>query len=105
MLTMQAFPGDGKNPEPIPDEFADEVETARMEIVEAAAEGDDALLEKYLEGEDLSAEEIQKGLLSVIHSGAFVPLFVAAGGAEIGLAPLLEALIALMTSPTHVQFM
>ena len=100
LLTMQAFPGDGKNPEPIPDEFADEVETARMEIVEAAAEGDDALLEKYLEGEDLSAEEIQKGLLSVIHSGAFVPLFVAAGGAEIGLAPLLEALIALMPSPT-----
>ncbi len=99
LLTMKAYPGDGSKPEEIPEDFSDEVENARMEIIEAAAEGDDALLEKYLEGEDLSAEEIQKGLLSVIHSGAFVPLFVAAGGAEIGLVPLLESIIALMPSP------
>jgi elongation factor G len=99
LLTMKAYPGDGSKAEDIPAEFADEAETARMEIVEAAAEGNDNLLEKYLEGEDLTAEEIRAGLQSVVKSGAFVPLLVAAGGAEIGLVPLLDAMLALLPSP------
>jgi len=96
---MKAYPGDGSKAEDIPAEFADEAETARMELVEAAAEGNDNLLEKYLEGEDLTAEEIRAGLQSVVKSGAFVPLLVAAGGAEIGLVPLLDAMLALLPSP------
>ncbi len=99
LLTMKAYPGDGGNVEDIPAEFTDEAETARMELVEAAAEGNDNLLEKYLEGEDLTAEEIRAGLQSVVKSGAFVPLLVAAGGAEIGLVPLLDAMISLLPSP------
>lgn len=99
LLTMKAYAGDGKTPQDIPSEYTDEVESARMELIEAAAEGEDALLEKYLEGEELSAEEIQRGLRNVIMSGEFVPVFVAAGSAEIGLAPLLEAVINLFPSP------
>ncbi|MGB2909113.1 MAG: GTP-binding protein, partial [Anaerolineales bacterium] len=102
LLTMKAYEGDGNSVVEIPDEYADDVENARMELIEAAAEGEDALLEKYLEGEDLTAEEIQRGLAQVIHSGAFIPVFVAAGSAEIGLARLLDAMIALMPSPSQI---
>jgi elongation factor G len=100
LLTMKAYAGDGKNPEPIPEEFNDAIEEARMELIEAAAEGEDELLMKYLEGEELSAGEILSGLRSVILGGEFVPVFVASGTAEIGLAKILEAVIDLMPSPS-----
>ncbi len=102
LLTMKAYEGGGNSVVDIPDEYADDVENARMELIEAAAEGEDALLEKYLEGEELTAEEIQRGLAQVIQSGAFIPVFVAAGSAEIGLARLLDAMIALMPSPAQI---
>jgi len=99
LLTMKAFMGDGKTSQVIPEDFADEAETARMELIEAAAEGEDALLEKYLEGGDLSAEEIIRGLRGVVLSGSYIPVFVTSGTAEIGIAPLLDALVGLMPSP------
>lgn len=101
LLSGKAYPGDGKTAVDIPGEFQSEFETARMELIEAAAEGEDALLEKYLEGAELSPEEIQRGLRQVVLSGAFIPVFVAAGSAEVGIAPLLEAVIALMPSPSN----
>ena len=102
LLTMKAYEGEGNSVVDIPDEYADDVENARMELIEAAAEGEDALLEKYLEGEDLTAEEIQRGLAQVIQSGEFIPVFVTAGSAEIGLARLLDAMIVLMPSPAQI---
>ncbi|UCH59964.1 MAG: elongation factor G [Anaerolineales bacterium] len=99
LLTMKAYAGDGAKSQDIPAEYMEEVENARMELIEAAAEGEDALLEKYLEGEELTAEEIQRGLRNVILSGEFVPVFVAAGSAEIGLESLLDAVINLFPSP------
>ncbi|HEY5669349.1 MAG TPA: elongation factor G [Anaerolineales bacterium] len=99
LLTMKAYAGDGKNPQAIPAELIEEAEAARMELIEAAAEGEDALLEKYLEGEELTADEIKRGLRKVVRSGSFVPVLVAAGSAEIGLGPLLDAVVSLMPSP------
>jgi len=75
------------------------VETARMELIEAAAEGEDALLEKYLEGEELTPEEVQRGLKKAMLSGSYFPVFLTAGSAEIGLAPILDAILNLMPSP------
>jgi elongation factor G len=101
LLTMKAYPGDGKISVDIPGEFADDVETARMALIEAAAEGEDVLLEKYLEGAELTTEEVNRGLRQVILSGSYIPVFVSAGSAEIGLAPLLDAIISLMPSPAE----
>jgi elongation factor G len=101
LLTMKAYSGDGNEVVDIPGEYQDEVENARMELIEAAAEGEDALLEKYLEGEELSAEEIERGLRKVIRDQAFMPVFVSAGSAEIGLSRLLDAVIELMPSPAQ----
>ena len=102
LLTMKAYAGDGKEVSDIPAEYMDDAETARMELIEAAAEGEDELLMKYLEGEDLSSEEIALGLLGVVRSGSYIPVFVAAGSAEIGIAPLLDAIIDLVPSPADV---
>jgi len=102
LLSMKAYAGDGKKAEAIPAAYLEEAETARMELIEVAAEGEDELLEKYLEGQDLSAEEILRGLRNGVRSLSFVPVFVAAGAAEIGLAPLLDALITLMPSPKEI---
>ncbi len=56
ILENKAYKGDGKEVVDVPAEFADQVEELRMEIIEAAAEGNDDLLMKYLEGETLSED-------------------------------------------------
>ena len=70
-------------------------------LVEAAAEGEDTLLEKYLEAGSLSDTELIVGLKDVVRSGAFIPVYCAAGGREIGIAPLLNGFVDLMPSPTQ----
>ena len=102
LLTMKAYPGVGETSQDIPAEYKDEAEEARMQLIEAAAEGEDALLEKYLEGEELSPEEILRGFKKAVLAGDWVPVFVAAGSAEIGLATLLDAIVKLMPSPLEV---
>jgi elongation factor G len=103
LLSMKAYPGAGETSQDIPEEYKDEVETARMQLIEAAAEGEDALLEKYLEGEDLSPDEILRGFKKAVLAGDWVPVFVSAGSAEIGLATLLDAIINLMPSPVEAH--
>ena len=103
LLTMKAYEGDGKTAKDIPAEYMDQVETARMELIEAAAEGEDALLEKYLEGEELSADEVLRGLVKAVQARAFAPVFVSAGSAQMGLARLLDAIVDLMPSPSQVS--
>ncbi|MDP2966633.1 MAG: elongation factor G [Pelolinea sp.] len=101
LLSMKAYKGAGKDAEEIPAELKSEAEETRTQLVEAAAEGDDSLLEKYLESGELSAEEIAKGLASVVKHGTYIPVFFAAGGAEIGIAPLLDGIISLLPSPAE----
>jgi elongation factor G len=102
LLTMKAYAGDGKTVQDIPAEFRDEAEAARMELIEAAAEGEDTLLEKYLEGGELSVGEISRGLRSALLAGTYIPVFAASGSAEIGIIPLLDALVDLMPSPLDI---
>jgi elongation factor G len=103
LLSMKAYAGTGDKAQEIPAEFQDDAETARMELIEAAAEGEDALLEKYLEGSELSTDEIMRGLKDVVLSGTYIPVMVAAGSAEIGLGPILDTLINLMPSPAEAK--
>jgi elongation factor G len=103
LLTMKAYSGDGKTASDIPTEFLEEVESARMDLIEAAAEGEDELLMKYLEGESLNTQEIVRGLVGVVRNRSYIPVFVAAGSAEIGIATLLEGVIDLLPSPADVE--
>ncbi len=99
LLSMKAYKGNGTEMVDIPAEFADAAEEARMELIEAAAEGDDELLMKYLEGEELTPAEILNGLKGAVWSGAYHPVLVSAAAAEIGIASLLDVLSALAPSP------
>ena len=99
LLTMKAYKGSGKDSEEIPAELKSIADDAHMQLMEAAAEGDDALLEKYLEIGALSAEEISRGLASAVKKGDFVPVFISSASAEVGIAPLLNGMIDLLPSP------
>ena len=74
----------------IPAEFADQAEEVRMELIEKAAEFDDALMEKYFEEMTLSDEEIHKGLNLGIASGQAYPVFCVCGKKDLGVKRLLE---------------
>lgn len=102
ILSMTAYRGPKAEKVDIPEEFAAAAEEARLELVEAAAEGDDKLLEKYLEGEELTSEEIQRGFRMAVKSGRYIPVFLAAANAGIGAMALLDAVLALLPSPAEV---
>jgi elongation factor G len=85
----------------VPAELQAEVQQAREQLMEAAAETDDALLEKYLNGEPLTDEELVHAFHTGVRTGAIVPVLYGSAQAGFGLTPLLQALIELMPSPTE----
>ena len=99
IIGMKSYMGDGKTTAEIPAELREAAEKAHFEMVEAAAEGEDELMEKYLENGSLSDQEMVRGLEDVVFAGSFVPVFCAAGGHEIGAIALLNDIIDLMPSP------
>jgi elongation factor G len=62
LVSMKAFLGEGATASDIPANMAGAAEEARTQLIEAAAEGDDELIMKYLEGEELTPQEINRGL-------------------------------------------
>src|SRR5690349_1584370 len=101
VLGMKSYMGDGKTIAEIPAELKEAAEQAHFTIVEAAAEGEDELMEKYLENGSLSDEEMVRGLKDVVCAGDFVPVFCAAGGREIGVLALLNDIVDLMPPPSN----
>ena len=99
LLTMKAYANEGKTAEEIPADLKASADEARTALIEAAAEGEDSLLEKYLETTTLTDDELMRGLKAIVRNGLFVPVFVAAGSHEKGVLPLLDAVIKLMPSP------
>ncbi len=71
----------------------------RKELIEAVAESDDTLLEKYLEGENLSPEVIHNALRSCVLSGKIVPVFCGAVTREIGAEETFEGIVDFLSSP------
>jgi elongation factor G len=101
IIGMKAYVGDGKTTAEIPAELKEAAEAAHFTLVEAAAEGEDELMEKYLDSGSLTDEEMVRGLEDVVYSGVFVPVFCAAGAREIGSIALLNDIIDLMPSPLN----
>jgi elongation factor G len=100
VIGMKAYMGDGKTTAEIPADLKDAAEAAHFAMVEDAAEGEDELMEKYLENGALTDEEMVRGLEDVVYAGQFVPVFCAAGAREIGTIALLNDIIDLMPAPT-----
>jgi len=104
LLHMQAYTWNGAEMSSgeVPPDLADEAAAARERLIEAAAESDDALTEKYLEEGTLTQEELVAGLHGGVRAGTLVPVLAAAGGRGVGIPPLLDAVIELLLSPAEV---
>jgi elongation factor G len=101
LLGMQARLGEKDERGPIPDELADAVEEAHLAVVEAAAEGDDALMEKYFEDDNLSDEDIVRGLGLAMRQGTCIPVLYAAPQPGYGVVPVLNAMVRLFPAPNQ----
>ena len=101
IIGMKSYMGDGNTTADIPAELKEAAEAAHFAMVEAAAEGEDELMEKYLENGSLTDAEMVRGLEDVVYAGAFVPVFCAAGGHEVGVIALLNDIIDLLPSPLN----
>jgi elongation factor G len=83
----------------IPAELLDEAQRLRLQLVETVAEADDALMEKYLEDEDLSEAELLRGLREGTLTGVFTPVFCGSALANVGVRQLLDYIVACLPSP------
>jgi elongation factor G len=102
LLHLRAFvtAPDGKGSEiPIPDDMKERVEEYRGQLIEAAAESDDSLLEKYLDVGTLSEEEIQTGLREGILAGKVAPVVCVSATKQLGVRTLLSTIAELMPPP------
>lgn len=86
----------------IPAEVRDRVKEYREGLLEAAAENDDALLEKYLEGSPLTVEEIASGVRKGVAAGKLVPVVPVSGVRNVGVQALLDMIIAYLPSPASL---
>lgn len=102
VLLNKAYYGVGDEGQSLPDGLADEVQDAHLELVEAAAESSDDLLQKYFDEEDLSIDEVREGMRHASRSHLLhtVPVFVTSATQNIGTYPLMEALIHYTAAPT-----
>jgi len=75
---------------PIPDEFKDAAAAARERLIEAAADGDDTLMDMYLEQGSLSPEEMKKGLIAALAQNKYVPAFAGVPLKNAGIVPLID---------------
>jgi elongation factor G len=84
---------------PIPEDMADEVESARAELIESVAECDEDLLEKYFEEGSLSDEELVSGLKKAIDGGDLIPVFCGSATLNIGIDLLMQGIVNYVPSP------
>ena len=85
--------------EDIPAELQDRAGEMRVDLMENVAETQDALLEKYLEGEELTAEELSDGLRDGVRAGGLFPVLYGSAARGMGIAALLDAAVAWLPSP------
>ncbi|WP_432667316.1 elongation factor G [Wukongibacter baidiensis] len=86
----------------IPAELADQAEEYRMALVEAVAENDEELMMKYLEGEELTEEELKTGIRKGTIENTIVPVLCGSAYKNKGVQLLLDAVIAYMPSPLDI---
>ncbi len=83
----------------IPADLAAEAQKGREKLVEAAAEADDELLTKYLDGQELSPQEVESGLRKGVAQGKVVPVMVASAAKNVGAQAVLDAVVTYAPSP------
>ena len=108
LVTMKAYEYDGKPEEEpkeieIPAELKDEAEMRRADLIETVAEYDDEVMEKYLEGEELSVEDIKKAIRKGTLAVKFFPVMCGTALGNKGIKLLLDAVIDYLPSPLDIE--
>ena len=88
--------------EAIPEDMVDQVEEYRLNLLEAVAETDEVLMEKYLEGEELTIDEIKKGIRAATIANDMIPVLCGTSYRNKGVQKLLDAVVDYMPSPLDV---
>ncbi|MEP7167627.1 MAG: elongation factor G [Candidatus Woesebacteria bacterium] len=88
--------------EEIPEEMKSDVEEHRAKLVEAIAETDDALLEKYFAGEEIPVNDLKKALRKAVIEYKLVPIFCGSSLRNKGVQPLLDAVVEYLPSPVDI---
>ncbi len=103
LIAMKARKGPQGELVDIPPNLKKEAEEARVKLMESAAEGDDELIMKYLDGQELTDDEIRHGLRFAIKKNLIVPVLCVSGTGNLGVGALLETLIAFVPSPAETE--
>jgi elongation factor G len=101
LVHRKAYVWDGttRSEAPIPEDMADEVARRRDQLLEAAAEADDDVMVKYLEGEEISDAELEQCLHRGVRDSILAPVMISAAAKEVGNEGLLDAIIRYFPSP------
>jgi elongation factor G len=83
----------------VPEELAARVKGIKDHLIELAAETDDALMEKYFEGVELSADEFSEGLRKSVHDAHLIPVFATSVKSDIGVKEAMDSISRLFPSP------
>ncbi|MBI5152272.1 elongation factor G [Candidatus Peregrinibacteria bacterium] len=107
LIEKKAFKFEGKHGEkisevPIPDDMKDVVEKYRHTLIEKAAECDDALIHKYLEGHELTTDEIRFGIRKGVISDKMYPVLCGSALQDMGVQQMLDAVIYYLPAPTDL---
>jgi elongation factor G len=105
LINMKAYAfKDGKENEiAIPDDLKQAAEDYRKKLVEKVAEADDALLEKYLEGGELTNEEVQKGIKEAALTKRFIPVACGSASRNIGVRQLMDVMLMCLPTPEEMS--
>jgi elongation factor G len=87
---------------PVPEELREQAAIYRTELIEAATEADDTLMEKYLGGEELTEAEIKQGLRKLTIACKITPMVCGSSYKNKGVQPMLDAVIDYLPSPLEV---
>jgi elongation factor G len=104
LINRKAYLGGSDGPTDVPDDAHDAMEMHREALVEAICELDDDLINLYLEGEDVSAEQLEAVLANAVRNGDLIPVLATSATRQIGGECVLEAIVRLLPSaPVGVQ--
>ena len=101
LIEMKAYLGPEGKEAPIPADLQADAEEARIALVEAAAESDDELIMKYLEGEELTIDEVRHGLHVGVKNCAITPVYCGTATGGIGLERLMQSLRRYVPAPNE----
>jgi elongation factor G len=99
LLKMKSYTGTAAKEGEIPAELLSDAQSLREKLVESIAETDDALLEKFLGGEELNQEELTKALTNAVVGGKVIPIMAGSGLQNIGVIPLMDAIVGYLPPP------